>query len=531
VPEWTDIGRLIVPIANAIVDLSPMISLFALRQKPYSTSESGTVTREFSDKEFTGRIDHRLSFVFASLFMLVLSVGGSSLYLLSAHLLKADAIAKQSEQIHIVEQIDRYLQHFTSEIQLAQLQGRRIPTSQINTSLQDLEALLTRYQNFGGAERNLQELRQIIAEAEGAAANFAGQARESAARSRAQANTHDLEVMEAIQQRIQLFTDRITVEHQAIEDELALQTRQRMRMTIGFNVALVLIGVFFLLAAKRYFHRAIALPLRQLVEKSSEIAKGDFPKTIPVTSKDEIGLLSHAFNGMAEQLREHEEKSKGLAILRERERLAAELHDSLAQDLAYIRIKLLDAEKSSCSKTSGARQLLDELFPIVDEAYQNLRESIFGLRALALRNHVGLVAALVDFLKDFSEVRKIPVDLKVDHPEVIIFSSEVEIQLIRIIHEALTNIVKHAQATRGKITIENDNDTAAIAIEDDGKGFRDGKNPEPNLHFGLQTMKDRAESVGGSLSVCSSPGRGTRVTIQLPLAKHNSDENHSIVAR
>ena len=122
-------------------------------------------------------------------------------------------------------------------------------------------------------------------------------------------------------------------------------------------------------------------------------------------------------------------------------------------------------------------------------------------------------------------------DLKVDHPEVIIFSSEVEIQLIRIIHEALTNIVKHAQATRGKITLENDNDTAAIAIEDDGKGFRDGKNPEPNLHFGLQTMKDRAESVGGSLSVCSSPGRGTRVTIQLPLAKHNSDENHSIVAR
>ena len=186
--------------------------------------------------------------------------------------------------------------------------------------------------------------------------------------------------------------------------------------------------------------------------------------------------------------------------------MAAELHDSLAQDLAYIRIKLLDAEKSSCSKTSGARQLLDELFPIVDEAYQNLRESIFGLRALALRNHVGLVAALADFLKDFSEVRKIPVDLKVDHPEVIRFSSEVEIQLIRIIHEALTNIVKHAQATRGKITIENDNDTAAIAIEDDGKGFRDGKNPEPNLHFGLQTMKDRAESVGGALSVAALRG-------------------------
>jgi nitrate/nitrite-specific signal transduction histidine kinase len=509
-----------------------MTSLFALRQKPYATSGSGTVARESSDKEFTGRIDRRLSSVFFSLFMLVILVGGSTLYLLSSHLLKANAIAKQREQVHIVEQIDRYLQHFTSEIQLAQLQGRTIPTSLINTSLKDLEALLARYQDLGGSERNFQEMRQMIAEAEGAAANFVGQARDGARQSHAEANTHDLEVMEAIQQRIQLFADRVSMEHDAIEDELVSQTRQRMRMTIGFNLALVLIGVFFLLGAKRYFHQAIALPLRQLVEKSSQIAKGEFPKTIPVTSTDEIGLLSHAFNRMAGQLRVHDEKSKGLAILEERERLASELHDNLAQDLAFLRIKLIDAERNLSGNASlEAKQLLNELFPIVDEAYQNLREAIFGLRALASRNDVGLVAALSDFLKDFSEVRKISVDLKVDHPEVIIFSSQVEIQLIRIIHEALTNIVKHAHATRGKITIENDNDTAAITIEDDGKGFWENRNAEPNLHFGFQTMKDRAESVGGALSVCSSPGRGTRVTIQLPLARHNSNENHSVVAR
>ena len=464
--------------------------------------------------------------------MLVLLVGGTSLYLLGSHLFKSDTIAKQSAQVHIVQQIDRYLQHFTSEIQLAQLQGKAIPTSLINTSLKELEALVTRYQDFGGAERNLQEIRQIIAETEGAAVNFVAQAREGAASSRAQASTHDLEVMEAIQQHIQLFTDRVSVEHEAIEDELVLQTRQRMRMMIAFNVALVLIGVVFLLGAKRYFHHAIALPLRQLVKKSSEIAKGEFPKTIPVTSTDEIGRLSHAFNHMAAQLKVHEEKSKGLAILEERERLASELHDNLAQDLAFLRIKLINAERSLCGNSSfGAKQLLKELFPIVDEAYQDLREAIFGLRALASRNDVGLVAALGDFVRDFSQVRKISVDLKVDHPEVLNFSSQVEIQLIRIIHEALTNIVKHARATKGQIAIENDNDTAVITIEDDGKGFCESKSSKPSLHFGLQTMKDRAESVGGKLAVWSSPGRGTRVTIQLPLVKPNSDENHSIVAR
>jgi len=508
-----------------------MISRFVLRHRPYYASESDTVPQP-SDTEFTGRIDHRLSFVFASLFVSVLLVGGTSLYILGSHLLKSDAIAKQSEQVHIVEQIDRYLQHFTSEIQLAQLQGRTIPTSLINASLKDLEALLTRYQDLGGTERNLQEMRQIIAEANAAAANFVDRQHGGAAGSPAKPNTHDLEVMEAIQQRIQLYTDRVSMEHEAIEDDLVLQTRQRMRTIIGFNVALVLIGVLFLLGAKRYFHRAIALPLRQLAKNSGEIAKGELPKTIPVTSTDEIGRLSHAFNRMAAQLKVQEEKSKGLAILEERERLASELHDNLAQDLAFLRIKLIDAEKNLCGSSSfGAKQLLKELFPIVDEAYQDLREAIFGLRALASRNDVGLVVALSDFLKDFSEVRKISVDLKVDRPEVIIFSSQVEIQLIRIIHEALTNIVKHAHATRGKITIESDNDTAAITIEDDGKGFCENKSAEANLHFGLQTMKDRAESVGGALNVCSSPGRGTRVTIQLPLARHNSDENHSVVAR
>jgi hypothetical protein len=119
-------------------------------------------------------------------------------------------------------------------------------------------------------------MRQIIAEAEGAAANFAGQARESAARSRAQANTHDLEVMEAIQQRIQLFTDRVSVEHEAIEDELVLQTRQRMRMTIGFDVALVLIGVFFCWG-ETLFPPCDCFAATSARGKVQRNRKGDFP--------------------------------------------------------------------------------------------------------------------------------------------------------------------------------------------------------------------------------------------------------------
>src|SRR2546428_6049285 len=497
----------------------------------YRANSQSVAQNDSSRTEFTGRIDRRLSFVFVSLFILVLLVGGSSLYLLSSHLLKSNVIARQSEEVHTVERIDKTLQYFTSQVQLAQLQNKTIPGSLIRTSMTDFETLLTLYKNVGGSDRNIQEMRQMITDAERVAERIVGQSQNGPERSRSDVDTRALEAMEAIQQRIQGFTDRISVEHERIEDQLVSETRQKMRMTIGFNVALVLIGTVFLLASRRYFHHAIALPLRQLAERSSEIAKGEVHENMPITSRDEIGLLSHAFNRMAGQLKEHQDKQKGLAILDERERLACELHDSLAQDLAFLRIKLIEAERSFGGNASTeTNNLLRELFQIVDEAYQKLRECIIRLRALALKNHVGIVAALADYLRDFSDVRKIPVELKVDHPETINFSSQVEIQLIRIIHEALTNIVKHARATKGKITIENDNDAATITIEDDGRGFFTDRTSETSLRFGLETMKDRAKSVGGKLGINSVPGRGTQVIIRLPLAQQGFDENQSRAA-
>ena len=292
-----------------------MLSVFSLLQKSTDTKGSGIVPPDAAGTEFRGRIDRRLSFVFVSLFILVLVVGGTSFYLLRSHLLKSDVIAKQSEQVQFVEQIDSRLQSFTSEIQLAQLQGRAIPDSLIKTSSKDFETLLALYKKSGGAPQNIEEMQEMVTDSERVAARIVSRMQNGLGRPGSEVNIHDLEVMEAIQHRIQVFADRISMEHESIEDRLVSETRRKMRMTMGFNVALVLIGTLFLLVSKRYFHRAIALPLRQLAERSSEIAKGDLLKTVPVTSTDEIGLLSHAFNRMAGQLKEHEEQLKGLAVL------------------------------------------------------------------------------------------------------------------------------------------------------------------------------------------------------------------------
>jgi nitrate/nitrite-specific signal transduction histidine kinase len=480
-----------------------------------------------SQSDFTGRIDRRLSFVYISLFVLLLIVGGASLYLLGSHLIKSAAISRQSEQIHIVEQIDRHLQTFTSAIQLAHLQGNTITNHYLEDSSRQFETLLTRYRNSGGSERNILEMRQMISDAESVTAAIANRMRNNL-NPTPPVNTHDLTVMESIQQRIQSFTERVSAEHERVEDELVSGTRAKMRLIIGFNIALVLIGTVFLVVLKRHFNHTIAIPLRRLADKSAVIARGEFPEAIPVASKDEIGLVSHSFNHMAERLREHQEKLKGVAILEERERVACELHDSLAQDLAAIRLKLIAAHRSiNTDAVEPTEGRLKELIQIVDDAYQNLRESIFGLRALTLRNDVGLITALRAFLRDFSEVRKLPVELIVADSAAIHFSPGVEIQFIRILHEALANIVKHAHASKGTISITPHEQTATITIEDDGEGFCPATIFESSLRFGLTTMKDRAQSAGGDLCVESNPGIGTKVTIYLPLLYPKENETHS----
>ena len=453
--------------------------------------------------EFTGRIDRRLSLVFGSLFALVLLVGGISLYLLGSLLLRSEDIARDSERVHLAERIHRSLQDLFGAVQMARLQGRPIPAAARDTYAKDLESFVIRYGAAGGDGATVLALRDVIGRA-GALAETLGPD----------------DVLEATRQDLHALTERISAGHEATEHRQVRQAGRMLWLTIGVNVLFVIAGSLLLMAAQRYFRRSIARPLRRLTERSGEIARGQLATAMPVTSTDEIGRLSHAFNRMAQQLREHEERLKGMVILEERERLARELHDDLAQDLAFLRLKLIEADRSLGPSTSaGTRLLVKETFSIVDRGYQNLRQAIFGLRALDVEASGGLVPALRDYLGDFSEVRKIPVMLEVSGDGVFQLGPQAQSHLIRIVHEALTNIVKHADASKGIVRLEKDGDTARITVEDDGKGFAVEKIPEDGLHFGLQAMRGRAEAAGGTLTVDSSPGQGARVIVRLPLAR------------
>jgi nitrate/nitrite-specific signal transduction histidine kinase len=206
-----------------------------------------------------------------------------------------------------------------------------------------------------------------------------------------------------------------------------------------------------------------------------------------------------------------------LVVLEERDRLARELHDYLAQALGYLNLKIsITGDLLAGAQLDQAQTSLLELKQIAREAYTDVRETIFSLRTAA-SSGLGLLPTLREYLAEYQLHYGVDARLVADKGSVK-FSPEVDTQVLRIIQEALTNVRKHARASHAWVRIERNDGQVRIIVEDDGQGFDPIQVAgEGQRSFGLQIMRERAESVGGSLEFDSRPGKGTRVVIQVPL--------------
>lgn len=462
--------------------------------------------------DFRGRINHRLSLIFASLFLVVVLVGGISLYLARSIFLSTDNIKGESERTNLADRIHSTVHHLISDMQRSILRGTSIPDAEQKSYLQELNALLELYQAGSETEREVTaEMGKIIADLGSLSERMVREARAGR-----EVNPQDLETLESAEARIRALAHRLSTAHRVKMGQIVQEGRWRMQLILVLYAVFILVGGFLIVGSSFYFSRTIAQPLRWLARGASEIAQGNLYKQVPVLSKDEIGQLSHAFNVMAERLREHEERLKGLAALEERGRIAQELHDSLAQEIALLHLKIIEANQAILNNSAlKARGALEEMRKIADGAYEDVRQAIFGLRTMVSKR-LGFIPSLTEYLHEFSELRQIPVDLKADGLELVRLSPQVEIQLVRIIHEALTNVYKHAGAKKAVVRFDPDGEFAKVTIEDDGKGFQMEEAIGKGLHFGLQTMRERVEGVGGKFAVETAPGRGTRVIVHLP---------------
>ncbi len=210
---------------------------------------------------------------------------------------------------------------------------------------------------------------------------------------------------------------------------------------------------------------------------------------------------------------------QAMAITEERGRLAREMHDSLAQLLGYVNTKAQAADQFLLNgDTERGREHLQQLSKAAREAYNDVREGILGLRT-ASELEQGVVGAITDFIERWQDQTGLQVDLSIEYSgrAVDALSSISELQLLRIVQEALSNVRKHSGASRATVELQEQDNGVLIRITDEGSGFDPQTFERRSIpRFGLSIMRERAVAVGGWLEIESERGSGTVVTGYLP---------------
>lgn len=216
--------------------------------------------------------------------------------------------------------------------------------------------------------------------------------------------------------------------------------------------------------------------------------------------------------GLAIDQYRHDQESKHKIVQKERNSLANELHDSLAQTLASLRfnVRILD-ETLQPSSDFMAITTIEKVEHGLDEAYTELRELIAHCRVPVEKQ--GLIKALERAVSKFREDTDIHILLQCECEEPYI-PAHMEMNTYRIVQEALTNIKKHADAKIVRLLLKNADGYYRILIENDGKGFnKETITSEAGKHLGLTIMQERALHLGGELKIESEPDEGTRVEL------------------
>ncbi len=238
---------------------------------------------------------------------------------------------------------------------------------------------------------------------------------------------------------------------------------------------------------------------------------------VPFTERDRrylatlSDLASIAITSARARENEHQQ-----AILAERERIAREMHDSLAQVLGvtHLRLRALGSRADVRGRHAIAAELA-ELADLSEEAYRDVREAILGLRESS-RADRGLLDGLRAYLDKYSQQCGIETSLETTLDHDLVLPPRGEVQVIRVIQEALTNVRKHSGATSAVVRVTKTDDTATFVVADDGHGFDVSGALHGRDGFGLHAMRERMELIGGTLVIDSAPGRGTRVVAGVP---------------
>jgi two-component system, NarL family, sensor histidine kinase LiaS len=270
-------------------------------------------------------------------------------------------------------------------------------------------------------------------------------------------------------------------------------------------LAIVPVGVLFgLLASRRLVRR-----VRRLERATLAVADGDYTVTLPVSGRDEVGRLEANFTTMTRQLGSalaaERQRATGDARAAERARIAREIHDAISQHLFALRMIA-----AGMRRADPGHQQARAIERISEDALRDMQTLLIELRP-ASPDGAGLAPALQEICAAYHHRLGVTVDASLDDVTV---PAPVENALLRITQEACANAVRHGNARRLAVSMTRQDGHVELAIRDTGTGFDPAA---PQAGSGLTHIRDRVAELGGTVDIDSAPGRGTALTVRVPV--------------
>ncbi|RTQ49138.1 tetratricopeptide repeat protein [Hymenobacter gummosus] len=238
-----------------------------------------------------------------------------------------------------------------------------------------------------------------------------------------------------------------------------------------------------------------------------------------------VGWLLYTRNRLRQQLaleqqRQQLERQRAAAVLEaeenERRRIGSDLHDGIGQLLSAAKLNLHALDQQMGPQLNGRQELLNNAVAVVDESFREVRNISHNLMPNALLRR-GLAAAVRDFLGKLPSDNGLRIEVQAFGLDDIRLDATVESVLFRVIQELVQNIIKHAQATEVTLQLVRNDDELTVTVEDNGVGF-DAQALGPEAGIGLRNVLTRMAYLGGHTHFDAAPGRGTTVTLEVPLA-------------
>ena len=305
---------------------------------------------------------------------------------------------------------------------------------------------------------------------------------------------------------------------------------------LTFLVLTGMAGVALFGAGYGYWHvYRLKKKLDLLSETMLFLEKGNLSRQVPSLGEDEIGRLGVQLNRITKRWEEQvsslqrlstdnaelAEKAKFSAVVEERQRLARELHDAVSQQLFAISMTATAVGRTLEKDFDKAQRQISLIEEMSSVAQSEMRALLLHLRPVHLEGK-RLADGLHELLQELRA--KVPINIGFDMDDNIRLTRGIEDHLFRIVQEALSNTLRHSKATEMHIRLQQRPDFVRLSIRDNGIGF--AMDAKRMTSYGLVSMKERVNELGGSIDFITAPGKGTRIEIRVPLIMQEGNGDH-----